>query len=239
MFLFMVLHKEAEAEIMKFINSESARDHQMHHLRAKKKFMDAAISYVQLFKMSSGQAVFKAFHDLNYFSRLLRFDTETETSSEMTDPLLRVHNATCFVFKNLLYMVGGYDCGFLDTVYTFDLETSQRQRLVHRPFSNNPFESLTSSCFDGQDYIYMLSNNAKLIRMSVHTNEITQLANIPIIETSPNNLVYCPAKELHKLFYISDSKTFSYCIFTNRWAEISPLPTAFMCCGIVGVSNRQ
>eukprot|EP01133_Synstelium_polycarpum_P012265 gene12265-14375_t len=174
-------------------------------------------------------------------SRLDRFDTVTLETQTMGDPRLPIYGAYVFVDtgnKQTMYIVGGISIiNSMNRISTLDLDNLHVTTFIDNPLANN--DVIAMCCYDGAEYIYIVSRQAKLTRISIKTKQITTLACVPnlatVEHTHQHSLVHCV--RLQRIYLFHRQLASHYNITTNQWTPLTKPPISLECSGIVGHSH--
>eukprot|EP01133_Synstelium_polycarpum_P001017 gene1017-1157_t len=173
-----------------------------------------------------------------YYSRLDRFDTQTNTTVSLGDPAYPINSCRTFIHQGMLFGVGGNDSvGPVNRIVTIDLTVTNN--VVAKEFINNLFpsvnnrEHISASCFDGQEYIYMLSSKSQFIRLSIITRQINYLTASPHDTPIYDTPVHCANRQ--RIYFVHKKIATCYDIATNQWLDLAPPPVSLICHGAVGV----
>eukprot|EP01133_Synstelium_polycarpum_P017344 gene17344-20691_t len=169
-------------------------------------------------------------------SRLTQLCTKTLTTKD-GDPHYKVYGSSSFIHQGRLYTLGGLEYAFnhRKDISTINLETLETSTFIDNIFAKQSiFSCPTHSCFDGEEYIYIISNFAEFIRVSIVTKEIKTLERPLMYSRSTHfSLVYCRGRK--NIYHIYKNRLYCYSIENNKWSKMASPSEKLESCGIVGV----
>eukprot|EP01133_Synstelium_polycarpum_P007330 gene7330-8535_t len=167
-----------------------------------------------------------------------RFDTTTHQTCTIGDLKQPVSMAYTFVHIDRIFIIGGRgsDCSFGNEVSMFDLMTLKHEPLFSVKFETKPNTSAISSCcFDGFEFLYILNSNSKLVKLSIIDQTVEYLPPAPfkIQSLGITQLLFCEINNRPRFYYIGGDQFYYYEIESKKWIAISKPRHAVVNSGIV------
>eukprot|EP01133_Synstelium_polycarpum_P016001 gene16001-19039_t len=172
-----------------------------------------------------------------YISRIDRFDTVTFQFTNIGRMAKERLPTSVFYHQNAIYLVAGQEVirstsiysrfvGIRDPRFQLDIiclnaHTGQQTTVVDNLLPNGT-DYVLSSCFDGSEYVYYITNTAKFYKVSLASKIITPLASAPLESVYFNHLLYVSETDQpgspFKIYHFQNMLVF-YDSETGRWNQ--------------------
>eukprot|EP01133_Synstelium_polycarpum_P007294 gene7294-8482_t len=161
--------------------------------------------------------------------KLYRFDTHTNSVELVGYLQYQLRYNHHFIHDGHLYSVGGVlDERVNNRIYMTNLDDDNHNHnnnitkvLKKRTFMDQIFDipkksSILSSCFDGLEFIYLISDSNRFIRVSIKSKEIRQLQSHPECEINHYLTMIYSALDT-RIYYVNGGQSHIYNITTDQW----------------------
>eukprot|EP01133_Synstelium_polycarpum_P012266 gene12266-14376_t len=170
-------------------------------------------------------------------SKLSRLDTHTNITETMSDTLYPMGQAHNFYHQGKIYICSNYNINKqfpkVAILSMLDITTLKTDELIDQVFPAHKSDHVGSICFDGEEFMYILSYKSRFIRVSIKTKETTYLAQHPCTSECMGNLIYCSQSK--RMYHIYVRYSYYYDIQENAWKEICKPPISLRTNGVVGL----
>ncbi|GAM23311.1 hypothetical protein SAMD00019534_064860 [Acytostelium subglobosum LB1] len=156
-------------------------------------------------------------NDQEQVSKVYRFNINEQKYDDLGNLPIYLARPQLYFQDNELICVDGItpEGQQSKSISVFNLTTKLLVRQVSLPWS------VTSCCHDGNDLLYMLSEEGQFISVSMTTWKTTELAPLPFNEDVARNEL-CRGPQRGSLYYLqlNDDHNYRYSIRLNEWTKL-------------------
>ncbi|GAM28537.1 hypothetical protein SAMD00019534_117130 [Acytostelium subglobosum LB1] len=178
----------------------------------------------------------------DYSTKVSRMSIRSFIIEDVCSMVYSCAGTLTFIKDGLLYIVGGYlGTNHRRSLRTINLKTHEEKTVMEDLTFN---KSIISSCYDGNDMVYILDSTGHFFRVCVSMREKTVLAGPPFPATQHHSFVYMPSPEKDNndlVYFFGGNKigTRCYSVRENHWTDLGKDNADRIYCGAVLVETTR